>query len=516
MKEQKQIIPFRPLGFALLIVLAIVPQVAAAGVKEYVRDYNYHAEHYDTESSCRANAIDGVRRELLDELGTYVGSVVQQKQDSLGNSYMSHDVVTIAAGIVALNVLGEKWSQPVYYVKASMKADPDDVLKQLKEMRANLDLENSLRESHEELERSRKEVAQLKAQLAQMEPLKVTATAKPSTPANSAAPVPPPAPGNDKLVSSYLRAVQDFEVEEATRRALAASARGDFASLAQTIRALAEKGYPKAQLRMGAIYERGHGVAQDYKTAREWYLKAMSNGVADAPARIGWLHEHGFGVEKDYGKAAEYYKRAIADGGALGYTHMGYLYESGKGVERNLEQAAEYYRTGMEKGNYLAMARLGFLYQRGLGVKQDERRSVELYKQAVEHGQPFAMARLGQMYNLGQGVARDHTKAMALIRESVRHKVPLSYALMGFMHENGWETRQSYDEAIRWYEKAAGMDAPFAEFRLGMMYKDGLGVSRNPEKAMYWFERAANKGDDRAAEILSRMSEKRRKGGMGR
>ena len=116
----------------LLLAAAGVTQLASAEVKEYIRDYNYQGESYDTQASCRVNAIDGVKRDLLEEIGTYVGSVVKINQDSLGNSYMSRDVINITAGIVAMKVLDEKWKQPVYFVRAGMKADPDDVLVKLK------------------------------------------------------------------------------------------------------------------------------------------------------------------------------------------------------------------------------------------------------------------------------------------------------------------------------------------------------------------------------------------------
>lgn len=556
---------------ALLIVACLVSELAQAEVKEYIRDYNYQGEPYDTAATCRVNAIDGVKRELLDELGTYVGSVVKQHQDSLGNSYMSHDVVNITAGIVALKVLDEKWKQPVYFVKAGMKADPDDVLAKLKAMRADLELEKSLRESYEELQNSRNEVAKLKAQLAQMmlardaKPVAQPA-AQPAVPAVAAPAVPSPAPAvpaapapathvpvaplpvpeavpaavqvnaqqaqtelaldaaaansappavfvpaapehDEKLVTQYVKAVQNVEVGEAFQRAMAARINGDFAALFREMSALAEKGYAKAQFRMGWIYERGIGIPQDYARAREWYAKAMANGEASAIARMGLLYELGLGVEKNYDKAAEYYRHAIREDNAWGYAQMGYLYETGKGVPRDREQAAEHFRLGMEKGSYLAMARLGFLYQLGRGVTRDEYRAVELYQRAVEHGQPLAMTRLGQMYNLGQGgVAKDHVKAMALLRESLRYHLPAAAAFMGFMYENGWEVQQDYAEARKWYEKAAEQDAPFAEFRLGLMYRDGLGVSRDKKKAMYWLERAASKGEDKAEAILARMN----------
>jgi TPR repeat protein len=554
--------------YPLLLAACCGAQSAQAEVKEYIRDYNYHGAAYDTETTCRVNALDGVKRELLDELGTYVGSVVKLHQDSLGNSYMSQDVVNITAGIVAMKVLDEKWKQPVYFVKAGMKADPDDVLVKLKALRADLEMEKALRESYEELQNSRNEVAKLKAQLAQLmgaqdkqvsakTVVPVSAIAAPApapvvqpviavpvvpqqpTPAAIEAPVaklavqapveiaaapvvekpvpqspepvvpataPVVAPSVASLTAQYVQAVQDVEVGAAFQRALAARMRGDFGALLREMSALAEKGYAQAQFRMGWLHERGVGVAQDFVKAREWYAKAMANGDADAIARTGLLYELGLGVEKNYDKAAAYYQRAIAANSALGYAHMGYLYETGKGVPRDREKAAEHYRRGMEKGDYLAVTRLGFLYQLGRGVGKDEYKAVELYKQAVDHGQPLAMTRLGQMYNLGQGgVPQDHTKAMALIRESVRYNLPGAFAFMGFMYENGWETQQDYAEARRLYEKAAELDAPFAELRLGIMYRDGLGVSRDRQKAVYWLERAADKGEDKAAAILERM-----------
>ncbi len=547
---------------ALLIVPVIAPQIVQAEIKEYVRDYNYQSAIYDTVSSSRANAIDGVRRELLDELGTYVGSVVKQNQDSLGNSFMSHDVITITAGIVAFKLLDEKWKQPIYYVKAGMKADPDDVMKKVTAMRADLELEKSLRDSHGELQNSRNEVAKLKAQLAQMMLARDTQTpAKPivivsapalkpapapvatptseqknaqlakidlarsieankgmpppipvpviAEPAQAPPPPPPvPAPTADKLVAKYVQAVRDVEVGEAFQRAMAARIKGDFGELVREMRPLAEKGYAKAQFRMGWIHEHGLSVPQDFQMAREWYEKAMANGDASAIARMGWLYEHGRSVEKNYSKAANYYKEAIREGNGWGYAHLGWLYQTGKGVQLDKVKAVEYYRLGVEKGNYLAVTHLAFLYQLGQGgLPRDENKAAELYKQAIEHGVPLAMTRISLMYNRGEGgLSKDHAKALALLRESVRYKLPAAYAYMGFMYENGWGVKQDYIEAKKWYEKAVEQDAPFAMFRLGMLYKDGLGVSRDREKARDWLKRAASMGIEPAEKVLDRMN----------
>lgn len=586
----------------LLAVAIFASQPAHAEIREYIRDYNYQGETFDSAATCRVNAIDGVKRELLDELGTYVGSVAKQHQDSLGNSYMSQDVIKITAGIVAMKVLNEKWKQPVYYVKAGMKADPDDVLTKLKAMRADLELEKNLRESYEELQRARREMAELKAQLAQLklapaapavnaiaatsqvflpkpapapvpvvkqmqvmeeqaqkklvkdlkeekplptvalivppEPLPETALKQPQINAKQAQTeldkavaaeklLPPPAPAADIavqvqppvtapvvapaaeiLLSSYQRAAQNVEVEEAFQRAMAAKMKGDFGVLLKEMSALADKGYVKAQFRMGWIYERGLGVPQDYQKAREWYEKAMANGGSSAMARMGVLYELGLGVEKNYTKAANYYKEAIRLENGLGYAALGWMYETGKGVQLDKLKAAEYYRQGMERGNYLAMSRLALLYQLGQGgLPRDEKKAAELYMQAIDHGEPLSMTRLSLMYNRGEGgLPIDHARGLALLRESVRYNLPASYAYMGFVYENGWEVKQDYNEAVKWYEKAEKLDAPFGIFRLGMLYKDGLGVSRDRRKAKELIRRAADMGLEQAVRVLDRMN----------
>lgn len=504
---------------------------AQAAVTEYVRDYTYQGARYDSESTCRVNAVEGVKRELLEELGTYIGSVVKLHQDSLGNSYMSQDVVNITAGIVSMKVLEERWKQPDYFIRAGMKADPDDVLVKLKALRADLELEKALRDSYEALEQARRELASLRAQLARKQtpntaalpstteesPAEIATQASERTPPEPvialAEPTPqvPPEPTRVTptamgLVARYEQAAQDVEVAAAFQRALAARLSGDFGSVYREMRTLADRGVSQAQFRLGWLYERGVGVAQDYAEARAWYERAMQNGSAAAVARMGMLYEHGMGVEKDYAKAVAYNQRAIEAGEGLGYAQMGYLYQTGKGVKLDLRKAAALYQTGMEKGNYLAMVRLGFLYQKGRGVEQNEFKAAALYRSGVDHGQPLAMARLGQMYNFGMGgLPKDHARAMALIKESMRYKLPASFAFMGFMYENGWEVPRDYGRARELYEQAAALDVPFAEMRLGIMYLKGIGVARDRDRARYWLERAADLGEDNARAILSRM-----------
>jgi len=63
---------------------------------------------------------------------------------------------------------------------------------------------------------------------------------------------------------------------------------------------------------LGALYENGPGVAQDYAKAREWYEKAAAKGEANAMANLGALYQAGLGVAQDFAKARKWYEKAAA------------------------------------------------------------------------------------------------------------------------------------------------------------------------------------------------------------
>jgi TPR repeat protein len=80
--------------------------------------------------------------------------------------------------------------------------------------------------------------------------------------------------------------------------------------------AAAAQGYAKAQFNLGIRYEKGEGVAQDFKTAAAWHAKAAAQGNANAQHNLGVCYEHGTGVAQDLKAAAEWYSKAAASGHA--------------------------------------------------------------------------------------------------------------------------------------------------------------------------------------------------------
>jgi TPR repeat protein len=69
---------------------------------------------------------------------------------------------------------------------------------------------------------------------------------------------------------------------------------------ADSVSRAAARGDVGAQTRLGYMYERGIGVAQDYELAAMWYNLAAEQGDPRAQHHLGLLFNKGFGVPIDF------------------------------------------------------------------------------------------------------------------------------------------------------------------------------------------------------------------------
>src|ERR1039458_7231012 len=91
---------------------------------------------------------------------------------------------------------------------------------------------------------------------------------------------------------------------------LAAEDRGDWKAAFLLLKPLAEQGNPRAQARLGYMYDAGEGVPKDNAEAMKWYRKAADQfrkaadqGNADGQYHLGAMYYYGQGVPKDYAEA---------------------------------------------------------------------------------------------------------------------------------------------------------------------------------------------------------------------
>lgn len=187
----------------------------------------------------------------------------------------------------------------------------------------------------------------------------------------------------------------------------------------------ADQGNRESQYRLGARYESGRGVEQDYSMAFRWYLKSAEQGYAGGQRAVGAFYELGRGVEKDPEKAAQWYEKAARQGLARAQTNLGNLYEAGLGVEKDFLQAIRWYEKAAQKGYPRGQVHLGIMYEKGLGVPKDEQTALLWYEKAAQAGYSRGQIHLGRMYENGLGgLQRDLAVAAIWYRKAVDQKFP--------------------------------------------------------------------------------------------
>jgi S1-C subfamily serine protease len=91
----------------------------------------------------------------------------------------------------------------------------------------------------------------------------------------------------------------------------------DYATAFKELLPLAQQGNAVSQFYLGAMYQVGRGVPQDYKEAAKWYRLAAEQRYAYAPYYLGLLYENGQGVPQDYVQAYLWFNLAGANDYAL-------------------------------------------------------------------------------------------------------------------------------------------------------------------------------------------------------
>jgi TPR repeat protein len=98
--------------------------------------------------------------------------------------------------------------------------------------------------------------------------------------------------------------------------AIAAYDKGDYATALRLWRPLVEQGEARAQSNLGFMYDKGHGVPQDFVQAMAWYRKAAEQGEARAQFNLGLMYYNGQGVPQDYVQAHMWFNLSAANGNA--------------------------------------------------------------------------------------------------------------------------------------------------------------------------------------------------------
>ena len=145
-----------------LVFFFFMTNLAFAETKVFVEEYTYQASEYDSKVSCRALALEQVKRLLLEKLGTYLESETEVKNFQLTKD----QIVILTAGIVAAEIVNEKWDGKTYYLKAKIAADPKDVVASINKLREDRQKTKELEETRNRANELTREVERLRKELA--------------------------------------------------------------------------------------------------------------------------------------------------------------------------------------------------------------------------------------------------------------------------------------------------------------------------------------------------------------
>jgi len=132
----------------------------------------------------------------------------------------------------------------------------------------------------------------------------------------------------------------------------------DFGSAFMQYQKAADREYVPSEYDLGALYEKGLGVAKDEARAVALYRRAAGQGDVRAQTSLGSMYGLGQGVPQDYAEAAKWVRLAADRGYANAQYLLGLLYENGDGVPSNLAEAANWYRKAAAQGDEDAQKRL--------------------------------------------------------------------------------------------------------------------------------------------------------------
>ncbi len=153
-----------------------------------------------------------------------------------------------------------------------------------------------------------------------------------------------------------------------------------------------------AQNKLGDFFREGYFVKKDYVKARQWYLKAGTQGYPEAQNNLGAMYLTGVGIEKNYCAAAFWFRKASELGFLKAQFHLARLYRAGLGVEKDLEQSIHWCRKAAEAGFPDAQSMLGDFYRDGKGVQVSIEEAINWYEMASLQGHTASQKKLGLIY----------------------------------------------------------------------------------------------------------------------
>jgi hypothetical protein len=160
---------------------------------------------------------------------------------------------------------------------------------------------------------------------------------------------------------------------------------------AQSCRAKAQQGDPKAEVQLGSLSARGEVVQQDYTQTLYWFRKAADQGYASGEYGIGYLYEKGAGVPRSDSEALHWLQFAAGQGYARAEAALGSASLKGGREPQSDADAVRWFRKAADQKDPAAEYGLGWMERYGRGVPQNRQDALRLMRLAADQGDPDAV-----------------------------------------------------------------------------------------------------------------------------
>jgi TPR repeat protein len=257
---------------------------------------------------------------------------------------------------------------------------------------------------------------------------------------------------------------------------------------AMALRPLADKGDAEAQYKLGVMYEKGRGVAQDYAEAHKWFNLAAAQGNKDAeksrdhitelmtPEQIReaqqlareWMSKNSESMRLNYSEELERYRKDADQDDREAQNELGVMYSDGQSLPQDYAEAVKWFRKSAENDYAIAQYNLGLMYNNGHGVEQDYAEAVKWYRKSADQGYADAQYALGLIYERGQpGESMSLWLRLLRFPRQLVWSLPPAWSswlvLSTLMYKKDRTVPQDYVEAHKWLNLAAAQGNKDAE-----------------------------------------------------
>jgi len=115
----------------ILIIIATALLTVPAFSKDFIHEHTYYAGDDDSKNDCREKALQQIQLATLAEAGIYIQSEWELKETDK-TAIVKEEIKTITAGLTKTTVISEDWDGFKCHIKAKVKINVRDALKQLR------------------------------------------------------------------------------------------------------------------------------------------------------------------------------------------------------------------------------------------------------------------------------------------------------------------------------------------------------------------------------------------------